>query len=120
MNTISYDILSGNVHKLIDYTLKNFFENGSRMVLIKRHKIDLFPRNIGNLLDIYNDQIKKLSKGRFNSTCYYNQDFWLVYRDDKGAIIDRCDKSIIKCFALKDEDKIESCIKHAHSLTEKH
>ena len=91
---------NGKTYSVCDKAIKAYFKDGSRLALIRRFKEDLTPRNIGELLTPHLDKIIKLSKGRFNAIKYYNREFWLVYRDEQGTIIDQSETSIIKCFSL--------------------
>lgn len=99
-NVIIGERSNGKTYAVCEKEIKAYFKDGSRLALIRRFKEDLTPRNIGELLTPHVELIKKLSKGRFNSVRYYNREFWLVCRDDKGAVIDQSETSIIKCFSL--------------------
>lgn len=91
---------NGKTYAVVEKAIKAFFKDGSRMALFRRFKEDLTPRNIGNLLEPHMPLIDKLSKGRFNGIKYYNREFWLVNRNEKGEITDISEQSIIKAFSL--------------------
>lgn len=91
---------NGKTYSVIEKGIKAYFKTGARTAYLRRFKEDLTPRNIGELLTPHLPLITKLSKGRFNGIKYYNREFWLVNRSEKGEIIDIADTSIIKCFAL--------------------
>lgn len=99
-NVIIGERSNGKTYAVCEKAIKSYFKDGSRLALIRRFKEDLTPRNIGELLTPHVELIKKMSKGRFNSVRYYNREFWLVYRDEKGVVIDQSETSIIKCFSL--------------------
>lgn len=91
---------NGKTFAVIEKCIKMYFKTGVRSAYLRRFKEDLTPRNIGKLLDPHIELIKKLSKERYNGIQYFRGEFFLVYRDEKGDILEKSEQSIIKTFSL--------------------
>lgn len=91
---------NGKTYACIEQAIKAYFKTGERTAYMRRFKEDLTPRNIGELLTPHLPLIEKLSKGQFNTIKYYNREFTLCYKNEKGDIEYKDETSIIKCFAL--------------------
>lgn len=91
---------NGKTYACIEQAIKAYFKTGERTAYMRRFKEDLTPRNIGELLTPHLPLIEKLSRGEFNAIKYYNREFTLCYKNEKGDIEYKDETSIIKCFAL--------------------
>lgn len=91
---------NGKTYAVIEKAVKAYFKTGARTAYLRRFKEDLTSRNISELITPHLPTIEKLSKGRFNAIKYYRQEFWFVFKNEKGEVIDQSETSVIKCFSL--------------------
>lgn len=89
---------NGKTYAFCEKCLNEYFTTGRPSAYIRRYAEDIKPKNIENLFNPHD--IKKKSKGKYNSVLYRSNSFFFAFRDENGNIKSKDKNFFCKCFAL--------------------
>lgn len=109
-NVIFGERSNGKTYALLLKSLKKYFEDGSQFAYVRRWKTDITGRRADRLFGGVNEnnEIKKLSHGRFTGVHYWAGKFYLCNYDDNGKVIYGDSDVIGYTFALSDSEHDKS------------
>lgn len=109
-NVIFGERSNGKTYALLLKSIKNYFKNGAQFAYVRRWKEDITGRRAQRLFSGINDnqEIKKLSHGKFTGVHYWAGKFYLCNYDDKGKAIYGDNDIIGFTFALSDGEHDKS------------
>ena len=110
-NIIFGERSNGKTYGVLQYGLEKYFENGSRIGIIRRWEEDFRGKQANTMFDalIENGVIHKLSKGEWNSVIYQSHRWFLCKRDinnPKNVVVD--DEPFAYAFALSSDEHYKS------------
>jgi len=94
----------GKTYALMRLLILCYFKKGQEFAYIRRAKESLSRSKVVGLFKPHYDVILKHTDGKYNSVDVTDKVVTLVYRDEDGHIISRCDKPICVCFSLSTQD----------------
>ena len=108
-NIILGERSNGKTYGTLKYCLEEYFSNGDEFAYIRRWDEDLVGKKGESLFNglIANGVIKKLSKGKYNTTVYKSRAYYLALEQD-GKIIEQADKPFAYAFALTQHEHYKS------------
>lgn len=109
-NVIFGERSNGKTYALLLKSLKAYFKDGSQFAYVRRWKEDITGRRAQRLFSGVNDnqEISKLSHGKFTGVHYWAGKFYLCNYDDKGKVIYGDSDVIGFTFALSDGEHDKS------------
>lgn len=90
---------NGKTFSVISLMIKTFIKEGVPSAYIRRLDSELIPAELFRLLSPHIEDIKKLSKGKYNDYIYKSRIFYLIYRNENGDV-EYMSEPCIYCFAL--------------------
>lgn len=96
---------NGKTYACIQKVIKDYFKNGRPSAYVRRYKEELASSNMLHLMKPHEELIERLSKGKYNSTDYRTNAFWLTYKDEEGKIVLRSKEPIMYTAALSTWEK---------------
>lgn len=92
---------NGKTYGSMEKVIRSYFENKLPSAYIRRWGEEIRAKYCTELLSPHYKLIEKLSKGKYNSCTYRNNQFTLCYIDsDSGKIIEKADKPILYTVSL--------------------
>ena len=109
-NVIFGERSNGKTYALLLKSLKAYFKDGSQFAYVRRWKEDITGRRAQRLFSGINDnqEISKLSHGKFTGVHYWAGKFYLCNYDDNGKVIYGDNDIIGFTFALSDGEHDKS------------
>ena len=109
-NVIFGERSNGKTYALLLKSLKAYFKDGSQFAYVRRWKEDITGRRAQRLFSGVNDnqEISKLSHGKFTGVHYWAGKFYLCNYDDKGKVVYGDSDVIGFTFALSDGEHDKS------------
>ena len=110
-NVIFGERSNGKTYGVLQYGLEQFFENGSRIGIVRRWEEDFRGKQASTMFDslIENGVIHKLSKGKWNSVIYQSHRWYLAYREiDNPKNVKVDEEPFAYAFALSSEEHYKS------------
>lgn len=109
-NMIIGERSNGKTYSVLKYALENFIKNGGQIAYVRRWKEDVIGRRASEVFSalIQNDEVTKLTDGKYQSIYYLASKFYLCNYDKDGRPI-YCDEDCIGyTFALSDSEHNKS------------
>lgn len=109
-NVIFGERSNGKTYALLLKSVKSYFKDGSQFAYVRRWKEDITGRRAQRLFSGVNDnqEIAKLSNGRFTGVHYWAGKFYLCNYDENGKVIYGDNDIIGFTFALSDGEHDKS------------
>lgn len=109
-NVIFGERSNGKTYALLLKAIKAYFKDGSQFAYVRRWKEDITGRRAQRLFSGINEnnEISKLSNGKFTGVHYWAGKFYLCTYDDKGKVIYNDADIIGFTFALSDGEHDKS------------
>ena len=109
-NVIFGERSNGKTYALLLKSIKAYFKNGSQFAYVRRWKEDITGRRAQRLFSGVNDnqEISKLSHGKFTGVHYWAGKFYLCNYDENGKVIYGDNDVIGFTFALSDGEHDKS------------
>lgn len=109
-NVIFGERSNGKTYALLLKSIKAYFKDGSQFGYVRRWKEDITGRRAQRLFSGINDnnEISKLSQGKFSGVHYWAGKFYLCNYDDNGKVIYGDNDIIGFTFALSDGEHDKS------------
>lgn len=100
-NMIIGERSNGKTYGVLQYSLEQYFANGSELAIIRRYDEDFKGKRGQQMFDslVNNGVIKKLSHGRWNSVKYYSQRWYFTKYED-GKLVETSDTPFAYGFSL--------------------
>lgn len=97
-NVIFGERSNGKTYSVLKYGIKEYLTNGGQLAIIRRWKEDITGRRASDIFKalLANDEITKLSKGKFSGVTYWAGKFYLCNYDEKGKPLYNIEQD---CFA---------------------
>mgnify|MGYP002521455285 FL=1 len=97
-NVIFGERSNGKTYSVLKYGVKEYLSTGGQLAIIRRWKEDITGRRASDIFKalLANDEITKMSKGKFSGITYWAGKFYLCNYDDKGKPIYNIEQD---CFA---------------------
>lgn len=85
-NIIFGERSNGKTYAVLKHMLKRYFENGVQGAIIRRWRDDITGKRGASVFDalVANNEIAKLSKGKYNDIYYFSGRWYLCKYNDKG------------------------------------
>lgn len=101
---------NGKTYAVLEYAIKNYFENGAEFAYIRRWREDIIGRRASDVFSaINNDKIvEKYSKGKYQGITYWAGKFYFCIYDENGKAIYNTENVFGYTFALSDNEHNKS------------
>lgn len=109
-NIIIGERSNGKTYSVLRYGLKKFFETGEQMAIIRRWQVDITGNRASQIFDALevNNEIDKLSKGKYCGIHYWAGKFYPCNYDSHGKAIYNDNEVVAYPFALSDTEHNKS------------
>lgn len=91
---------NGKTYGLIYYYLKERIKTGRVLRYLRRYRESIAPKALQSLCKPQKQNLINLTGGKYNDFQYFQNRFWFVRRDEKGAIVEKDRQPFIVCSAL--------------------
>ena len=117
-NIIIGERSNGKTYACLKYALEQYFKNGGQFGYIRRWQEDVRGKRASSIWSalIANDEIARISQGKYTGVHYYSGRFYLCNYDDNGKAIYNDNDIIGYTFALTDVEHNKS-ISYPHITT---
>lgn len=94
---------NGKTYAVLMEGLKNYVATGKQLAIVRRWREDFVGKRGQAMFDalISNDEIRKATKGQYNTVVYYASKWYLANTDEDGNTI-KCDRPMAYGFSLSD------------------
>lgn len=109
-NVIFGERSNGKSYAILKHGLEQYFKTGGQIAIVRRWKEDVIGRRASGIWSAINDnnEVSKLSGGKFSKVYYWNGKFYLANVDDNGKTIFSDEDVIGHCFALSENEHNKS------------
>ncbi len=109
-NMIFGERSNGKTYAILMYGLKEFFNHGGQIAILRRFKEDIIGRRASDIWSAINanNEVEKLSNGRFTGIYYYSGKFYACTYDDNGKPVYNTDDCVGYTFSLSDSEHNKS------------
>lgn len=109
-NVIIGERSNGKTYATLKYGIEQYFKNGSQMAIIRRWQTDIRGNRASEIFKalLANDEVFKISKGKYQGIYYYGGKFYLCNYNDQGKAIYSENDVIAYPFSLSDTEHNKS------------
>ena len=109
-NLIIGERSNGKTYAILMYGLKEYFNHGGQIAILRRFKEDIIGRRASDIWSAINanNEVEKLSNGRFTGIYYYSGKFYACTYDDNGKPVYNTDDCVGYTFSLSDSEHNKS------------
>jgi len=109
-NVIFGERSNGKTYAVLKHAIEVYFENGGQLALLRRWQEDIKGKRASEIFSalIANDEIYKISDGKFEGITYYSGRFYFCNYDDEGRAVYSDSDIFAYVFALSDTEHNKS------------
>ncbi len=110
-NVIFGERSNGKTYSVLKYGIETYFKTGGQLAIVRRWKEDIIGRRATDIFNAINanDEISKISNGKYTGITYYASKFYLCNYDENGKPIYSLDNDCIAyTFALSETEHNKS------------
>lgn len=118
-NVIFGERSNGKTYSILKYGLEQYFATGGQIAIVRRWKEDVIGRRASEIFSAINanDEVFKLSNGKYKAVTYFAGKFYLCNYDDNGKTVYNLETDCLgHCFALSENEHNKS-ISYPHITT---
>lgn len=110
-NVIFGERSNGKTYAVLKHGIEQYFETGGQLAIVRRWKEDITGKRASEIFSalIENDEVVKISKGKYTSIIYWGGKYFVCNYDENGKAIYNVDTDCIAyCFALSETEHNKS------------
>lgn len=109
-NLIIGERSNGKTYAVLKYGLEHYFKTGGQIAIVRRWKEDITGRRAKDIFSalIANNEVEKLSNGKYSSIYYYGGKFYVCNYDENGKVLYNDEDVLGVCFALSENEHNKS------------
>ena len=109
-NVIIGERSNGKTYSVLKYAVEHYFKTGGRLAVIRRWSEDIKGRRASDMFSalLHNNEIEKLSEGKYTGITYYAGKWYMCNYDEKGKAIYNDSDLFAYAFSLSDTEHNKS------------